>query len=194
MLKILFRYSIVLLGVFTTPIHAFTFISDVAPVIIHYEGSTYHNYDKDPGGPTKFGWTLKSYRQMVHQTASISDIKNLTAEQATLLYEELWWDKFGASMINDQDLATGLILAQINLGPYRPNKVLQGAVNAICNQHLKVDGVIGARTANAVNDCDVWPSYAFMLHDFYVNSKQIGPVWEWAQNGLKKRILHGVEN
>ena len=184
-----------LLGVFlAAPTYAFTFINDVAPVIIHYEGSKYHNSPKDPGGPTKYGWTLKTYKMMVNKTASIANIKNLTAEQATLLYEKMWWDKYGASMINDQDLATGLILAQINLGPNRPNKVLQGAVNAICGQHLKVDGVIGARTANGVNDCDVWPSFAFMIHDYYLNSNQIGPVWEWAQRGLKRRIMHGVKH
>jgi lysozyme family protein len=160
-------------------------------VLLKYEGIIYHDNPKDPGGPTKYGWTLKTYRQTISQKATKKDIKHLSESQAKILYKKYWWEKYKASKIKDKKLATVLFLAQVNMGPTRPNKVLQEISNDLCDTNLSVDGVLGEQSLKAINSCHRIPDgYPYYLHLTYLNDPNISPVWYWAKKGLRNRIFH----
>ncbi len=164
-----------------------------AQALLKYEGTEYHNNPKDPGGPTKYGWTLRSYRKLVSSSATKEDIKRLTAAEAVKLYNLLFWKKYGAWRITHHHLATTAFLAQVNIGPSRPNKLLQQMSNDLCDTHLKIDGILGPYSAKAINNCEwIWPGYPYILHELYENDPSIQAVWKWAKKGLRKRILHSI--
>ena len=194
MIKILATFIVLFLLVLLYPLSGAIDFKNVSPLIFKYEGTKYHDYPNDPGGPTKFGWTLRSYRSMVDREATINTIKFLSKNKAANLYEYYWWNKFGASRLVNHNLALCIILAQINLGANRPNRLLQETVNDVCHKKLTIDGVLGTKSLDAINECQIWPMFPFILHDFYFNNPEIAPVWKWAKKGLTKRILHGVEN
>lgn len=167
----------------------------IAPVIFYYEGTAYHNNPKDPGGPTKYGWTLKTYRGMVDSHATIATLQDLTHTQAVWLYEKYWWKRFGASQLTDKDLAATLLLGQINLGPRRPTRLLQELTNDMCDDHMQEDGILGRKSAQSINACtEIWPGYAYVLFYYYSSNPDIARVWQWARRGLRKRVLHHVRN
>lgn len=160
-----------------------------------YEGIIYHNNPDDPGGPTKFGWTLKTYQGLVDNSATVQTIKTLTQEDAKDLYKRFWWEQYGAEKVKDQKLAVTLFLAQINMGPYRPNRVLQTMTNDLCDTQLKPDGVLGKNSITEINACKrLWPGYPYYLHLAYKNDPAVGRVWAWAKNGLRNRVFHNVRH
>lgn len=169
------------------------FSDKVVPIIIKYEGTKYTDDPKDPGGPTKFGWTLNTYRRLIDKNATKFTIRHLTKYQAMNYYKKYFWDGYGASEISNRKLAKTLLLAQINLGPYRPSKLLQNMTNRYCHTHLKEDGRLGKKSIKEINGCKyLWPGYAYVLYYFYSSNKNIAPVWKWAKKGLRNRIMHGV--
>lgn len=173
--------------------HAFE--DNTALIILKYEGIKYHDDKRDPGGPTKYGWTLRTYRAVVNRFATKNTIKNLTKKKAIKLYKEHFWEKYGASRIHNKNLAIALLLAQINLGPTRPNKLLQQTVNNLCDREISVDGIVGRKSLLEINSCRVvWPGYPYFIHKMYRNDPRITPVWNWAKRGLRKRIFHGVRH
>jgi len=167
----------------------------VVPIICKYEGTRYTDDPKDPGGPTKFGWTLRSYRNIINSKATISTLKNLTKTKAMSYYKSYFWDRYGASKISNRKLAITLVLSQINLGPYRPSKLLQTMTNRYCHSGIKEDGILGKNSVNAINNCKyVWPGFTYVLYFYYSNNSRIAPVWKWAHRGLIERIFHGVSH
>lgn len=171
------------------------FWNEVVPAIIKYEGSDYVNDPADPGGPTKYGWTLHTYKRVINHQATADTIMKLTQNEAMTYYKTYFWDRYGASQLAKGTLATTLMLAQINLGPYRPNLLLQKMTNHYCNTHLKLDGIIGVHSTQAINSCKyLWPDYPYVLYYFYSSTPKIQPVWKWAHKGLRNRIFHGVDH
>lgn len=159
------------------------------------EGKYFVNDHRDPGGPTKFGWTLKTYQSLVNNKATISTIKNLTAPEAMRQYYVHFWKPYGAYRINNMDLSTSLFLAQINIGPKRPNVLIQTLTNDFCysKKELKEDGIIGPLSAQRINDCShLWPGFPYILYYMYSKSKHIADVWRWARRGLINRIFYGL--
>lgn len=54
--------------------------------VLRHEGG-YTNDNRDPGGETKFGISKRAYPSL--------DIKNLTEEQAKVIYRRDYWDRAG---------------------------------------------------------------------------------------------------
>ena len=161
---------------------------DIQKAIIKYEGG-FSDDPRDAGGATKYGWTLKTYKG-IYPDAGIHDLKNLTREQAILLYEKHYWWIHGTQYIKPEDLAGTLLLAQINLGAARPNKLLENLSNELCDSNLKIDGQLHKVDVHAINHCK-YLSEAFpyiLWHDKYMKFKSIS----WAKKGLRKRVLNYV--
>lgn len=168
---------------------------EVIPIIAKYEGTQYTNDPKDPGGPTKYGWTLSTYRKLIDPKATVFTIQNLTKDKSMGYYKKYFWDRYGASKLSNRKLSTSLLLSQINLGPYRPNRLLQNMDNHYCHDGLKEDGILGDKSIKAINQCRyLWPGFPYILYYFYSNNPKIAPVWKWAHRGLRRRILHGVSH
>ena len=102
--------------------------------IISAEGG-YVNDSTDPGGETNFGISKRAYPNV--------DIKNLTLEQAKLIYKNDYWDKVRGDEISyplnlfmfdcavNQGVSVAIILLQKSLG-------------------IPQDGILGVQTLNAI--------------------------------------------
>jgi len=168
------------------------FESRVFPIILKYEGSKYINDSKDPGGPTKYGITLRTAQKNLCKTKEC--LKNLPLWKAKNFYRNHFWVRYGSDKILNRNLAVNVLLAQINLGPYRPSRLLQKMTNDFCHSKLVVDGRLGAASVRAINKCPYdWPGFPYILYYFYKDNPKIKPVWKWAHRGLRRRIFHGVD-
>lgn len=112
-----------------------------------HEGG-YVNNPNDKGGPTKFGIThktLAAYRGVSAVTAS--QVKALTIEEATKIYEKSYWLQSGGDL-----LPSGLDYMAfdfgVNSGPSRSIKTLQQTIGL---KGSAIDGIVGDQTVKAVN-------------------------------------------
>lgn len=126
------------------------------PYILKHEG-VYSDNPNDPGGPTKYGVSLR-YLMSNKETGDINgdgvinadDIKNLTIAQAGVLYSDGFWKPNKLYQINDQAIATKALDMYVNMGPYA-GRIIQRAINNILKNCLVVDGILGIKTFNAIN-------------------------------------------
>lgn len=103
---------------------------------ISYEGG-YSNDPDDSGGETNFGISKKAYPNL--------DIKNLTIQQATEIYQRDYWDKMQCSAIGDSKIAWKIFDIAVNHGVDGAIRLVQHVVGCV------VDGVIGPQTLHYIN-------------------------------------------
>lgn len=130
-------------------------VNSIINSIIETEGG-FVNHPNDPGGPTKYGITLKTLTKY-KQNATIADIMNLTKAEAYSIYENEYYKKTRINTIYDvsPDIAAKVLDTAVNMGPVTAIKFLQRALNALNNmqsyyKNLVVDGVIGSNTINSL--------------------------------------------
>lgn len=101
------------------------------------------NVAGDPGGATNHGITMAELSAVLGRPATVSDVQNLTAEQAEAIYKPRYWDA-----VNGDGLPAGVDLMVldfgINTGPGTSAMALQGLLG------VKEDGQIGPVTLDAV--------------------------------------------
>lgn len=64
----------------------------IANVLISEGGEKYTNHPADPGGPTKYGITLKDVRAYIDRNATAETVKALTRPQALAIYHDKYWE------------------------------------------------------------------------------------------------------
>jgi len=129
------------------------------PTVLSNEGG-YVNDIADPGGETNFGISKRSYPNV--------DIKNLTSESASAIYQKDFW-KFDG--INDQAVATKVFDAFVNMG-HAAIKIAQRIVTA------PEDGNYGPHTEaaiNSVNPTQFLSEYKEALVQHYQNIVDANP-------------------
>jgi lysozyme family protein len=126
-------------------------------LILKHEGG-YVNNPNDNGGPTAFGVSLAFLKgcgdlgDFDHDgDVDIEDIKNMTVDQATLIYKTQWWDKYKYSAVTDLTIATKIFDFSVNMGSSRAHKLLQTSLNKAFGLKLTVDGVLGNATFSMIN-------------------------------------------
>lgn len=122
-------------------------------VLVQEGGYVEHHLDK--GGPTKYGITMKTlaaYRRIIHGVGVVGpeDVKALSVEEASKIYELLFWQEASLQRIKDQKLAMILFDQVVHAGPMTPIKMLQQVLNENFGEHLIVDGVLGNATEVAI--------------------------------------------
>ena len=85
-------------------------------VVLDNEGGAYVPDDWGRG-PSKFGITLATAREVVHPEWTAQDIQNLTPFGAQEFYEAAFWRRYGIYRIDDQALATGVLDRCVDPGP-----------------------------------------------------------------------------
>lgn len=100
----------------------------------------YTNNPNDSGGPTNFGITLTDYRLYINSKGKAVDVKNMTVDQAKVIYKTKYWDA-----LNCDTLPSGVDYTvfdyAVNSGVGRPRKAIQ---------RFKSKG--GVDLINAIND------------------------------------------
>lgn len=100
----------------------------------------YGNDPQDPGGPTNFGITLTDYRKYIKASGTALDVKNMTVDQAGVIYRERYWNALGCD-----NLPSGVDYTcfdyGVNSGIGRPQKDL-----------VRFKALTGTKLINAIND------------------------------------------
>ncbi len=111
--------------------------------VIQHEGD-YVNDPADPGGETRYGISKRSYPDL--------DIARLTLERARSIYFSDFWLRPHFDKVRHAPLAIKLFDLGVNLGTGHIIRRLQQAVNDLTGDALKVDGLLGPKTLEAVNN------------------------------------------
>ena len=118
---------------------------------LEHEGG-YVNNKNDRGGETNYGITkpfMEEYKYALPSEKTIP-IKDLTAEDAKLLYKAMW-DRYNLGYIRDKNLAYVIYDYMINSYAGTVAKRTQEILNTR-GASLKVDGNIGEKSLNAIHN------------------------------------------
>ena len=130
--------------------------------VLKWEGG-YTNDPDDPGGETKYGITKRDYPHL--------DIKKLTIEQAKQIYWKDYWLKGKCDKIEQFSPRLAFIHFNycVNTGVRQAGRLLQRAIRRN-GFNIKVDGIIGERTLDALEACDMdltydaYSNYGFIFY------------------------------
>lgn len=120
------------------------------PKILKFEGIVYENDPVDTGGCTKFGLVLQDLIDFhldkdKDGNYDCNDVKQITKDDASVIYKKIYWDYFKADNIINQSIAEYIVDGGINQG----NKTIAKYIQNILG--LDKDGIVGEITLNAIN-------------------------------------------
>jgi len=125
----------------------------VSPVIFENEGG-YVNNPNDKGGPTNKGIAWNTWQQYAKQDLGIEptleNLKNITEEQASKIYNKRYWEPRGFCKIKNAKIALMIYDWTITSGSIPDKKVQELLVNEF-GQNIAIDGAIGSKTIEAIN-------------------------------------------
>ncbi len=118
---------------------------------------------------TNMGITARDYEKRIGRPPSEADMRSMSKEDATGIYEEKYWNKHRIREINSQPLAEILCDAIVNHGPGSNSRkggvtMMQQTLNDL-GESLEVDGKFGPRSIEAINR--VGADREAMLHNHY---------------------------
>ncbi|MDR1364990.1 MAG: hypothetical protein LBJ42_00180 [Holosporales bacterium] len=105
----------------------------------------YVNDPDDPGGETKYGISKRSYPNL--------NIKNLTVNQAKLIYYKDYWLKAGLYRVHNEEVAAKLFDILVNFGDEQAREITQRAIlSAYKNAHLARPGSDWSSMVQLINN------------------------------------------
>lgn len=119
--------------------------------VLRHEGDRFVD-DPTTGECSKRGVELRWYRMYVDPAATKETIRNLTPEQATSFYRDNYWTRNKFFLIKDPWIAAKLFDLGVNVGPGTAVKLAQKVLNIIGDHNLTEDGILGPRTASALEN------------------------------------------
>ena len=122
---------------------------DIISGVLEREGSKFTDDPADRGGPTKFGITLKSWREHIgNPFATANDLKVINEHQARSFYRTRYIIRPNFDRIENEHLQELVVDAGVHHGTRRAAKWLQRVAG------VRQDGIIGDITLGAVNAVD----------------------------------------
>lgn len=135
--------------------------------VLSHEGGLVNDRD-DRGGITNYGVSLRYLQDtsLLHPNNFAhfdfnndgkidgKDIRLMSKDQASHLYEEYWWKKYGYGKIKSQIIATKMLDIAINMGHRQATIAIQRAIRATSGTKIEEDGLLGPETIDAINKCD----------------------------------------
>lgn len=130
---------------------AATAIAMIAGVIA-VEGG-YVDHPNDPGGKTNMGIT----EQVARQEGYTGPMRTLPRSVAESVYYHRYLVAPGYAPLIAIDAAVTeeLFDTTVNMGPARPSRWFQQAINEQCSARLVVDGKVGSATIRAYSGCQI---------------------------------------
>lgn len=119
-------------------------------IVLKHEGG-YSNDPKDPGGETNFGITESTLEHCRSQLGISREVKDLTLEDAKMIYKIHYWDPYPYDEIDSKTIAAKLFDAAVNIGQHTAVKLLQKAFMYV-GYRIAVDGRLGTKTIDAINN------------------------------------------
>jgi lysozyme family protein len=110
--------------------------------VLDNEGG-FTNNPSDPGGATNFGIEQKEWPQV--------NIATITQAQAISWYQPNYWNKATYADVTSQQVATKLFDMHVNIGLSPAIMIAQKAAGF---SGMDVDGSMGPKTVEAINDAD----------------------------------------
>jgi lysozyme family protein len=134
---------------------------DAIPTIMAHEGGWAS--DGLDGGGTNFGITFDTFKRVRGTSATLQDLRSLSADGAAEIYRNAYWSPV-FDLIEDQDVATKTFDMAVNMGPRQGVRILQRACTA-CGFRAVDDGALGPMTLAAVNSCHPADLLLAMCHE-----------------------------
>ena len=125
-------------------------VAAILAAVFALEGG-FVNHPNDPGGATNMGITEAVARR--HGFAG--NMRDLPKWMAEDIYYLDYIDRpnFMPLVLIEPAVAEEVIDTAVNMGPARPSRFFQRAVNVLCGSKLAVDGRVGPRTVEAWFHC-----------------------------------------
>lgn len=112
---------------------------------LKHEGG-YVNHPLDRGGPTNYGITMGTLSMYRGGVVSVTDVQNLTRDEAKAVYKKLYWDNVGLDKLKSARVAGIVFDLAVNFGQGQAVMLLQRAAR------VTEDGKLGPVTATVVNN------------------------------------------
>jgi lysozyme family protein len=122
-------------------------------------GDRFTNDPFDSGGATKYGVTKHSYERYLGREVSISEIQNLTEDEAKQFYTDVFWRPLHLDGIAAPAVAIAIFDTGVLYGPRYAARAAQDVANQK-GSSLKLDGVLGDKSRAAINSV---PSDDFLI-------------------------------
>lgn len=112
-------------------------------------GAKYTNDPRDPGGPTKYGITLRFLKLIHHRPLLLNEeyVRNLSEAEAMEVYYKHFWLEFKCDQL-PPSIGLAMFDGCINQNAQDLEKYLQRALG------VEPDGVIGPKTLAKAKTCD----------------------------------------
>lgn len=130
--------------------HAF---KEAVQFVLGHEGG-YGDDEDDTGGATKYGISLRFYKDKIHLNATPEDIRNLNLDEAIDIYYKFFWNGYPFKYLETR-LSKRLFSFAVNMGHKPAFKLLQRALRACGHNHIIDDGIIGRKTKKALQSTDL---------------------------------------
>lgn len=124
--------------------------TDAFNYTIGNEGHQFTNDPDDPGGPTKYGITLKVLTEYfaTHDKGIVptaADVEALDLTEAAIIYQKMYWDALGLDGVTEPAKATAIFDMSVNCGKTGCTLLVQQALG------IQADGAMGDLTRSTVN-------------------------------------------
>lgn len=163
-------------------------ISKFIPTLIKHEGG-YVNDPADPGGATKWGVTINTWRKLGYDKdgdgdIDENDIKLLEVKDVIPIIKISYWDKLRADEIKNQSIAEICVdwIYNSGTGVIKNIQKLLG---------LEPDGIVGKQTLEFINSHDQKELHERILiarHNYYQTIIAKNPKLKKFEKGWLKRL------
>lgn len=123
-------------------------------LVLKHEGSEYTDHPADNGGATRHGITLNDLRRYRGDLNLTKDaVKELTVEEAGMIYKAFYWDPMKLTQVVSQASADLLFNQAVLTGNNGCTRRLQLVLMRL-KKSVSIDGKMGPKTIQAINSVD----------------------------------------
>ena len=121
------------------------YLEPILDSLLEREGG-YVNHAHDRGGPTNMGITLRTLNEYRGGHVTVSDVQNLTRDEAIEIYTQVYWKDSGLCELEVGPVVDELLLDMaVHHGPRNAIRMLQRALR------VTDDGILGPVTQAAAS-------------------------------------------